>query len=161
MSPCFTSINRIALISLRPQQQLGCQNQSNCTHAPNTKIADFWSGIKQLSPLEQKTNRFDFHFIVLKPTQPFPDCSFCKVSALRLWTRAFMSWCEVTMAWDIESAKFTSLTIVSSQINDVTIMTTARFKLHESLFVQAREKQATRRKYFSQLLIWSWIQFNN
>ena len=37
-----------------------------------------------------------------------------------------------------------------SQINDITIIATARFNLHQSLSVLAREKQATRRKEISE-----------
>ena len=69
------------------------------------------------------------------------------------------------MSWEIESAKFTSLTIEklqiqSSQINDVNIKATASFKLHEFLSVQAREKQAYDEEILSQLLNLTWIPFS-
>ena len=69
------------------------------------------------------------------------------------------------MAREIKSAKFilndhktastkltaNKATIIEKVLNFVhqyTVIATARFKSHESLFVQAREKQVTRRKYF-------------
>ena len=63
-----------------------------------------------------------------------------------------LSWCEVRRAWEIESAKF----IFNDHKTADTKLTnkwrhhhrTACFKFHEFLFVQPREKQATRWKSF-------------
>ena len=63
-----------------------------------------------------------------------------------------LSWCEVRRAWEIESAKF----IFNDHKTADTKLTnkwrhhhrTACFKFHKFLFVQPREKQATRGEHF-------------